>query len=181
VRETLEGLVRTGKIRAYGWSTDLADRARLFAEGPRCTAVQNRLNVVEDAPEVLAACDELGLASINRGPLAMGLLTGKYTADTTVPSDDVRGEKSPSWMRYFENGRPRPEWLAKIAALREILTSGGRTLAQGALAWIWARSARTIPIPGFKTATQVRENAGAMERGPLTAAQAAEIDRILGR
>jgi aryl-alcohol dehydrogenase-like predicted oxidoreductase len=181
VRETLEELVGAGKIRAYGWSTDLADRAQLFAQGPHCTSVQNRLNVMEDAPEVLRACAELRLASINRGPLAMGLLTGKYTAGSTLPADDVRGARSPSWMRYFAGGKPGPEWLEKIAAIREILTSEGRTLAQGAIAWIWARSPLTIPIPGFKTIEQVRENAGAMERGPLTSSQVAEVDRILGR
>ena len=62
-----------------------------------------------------------------------------------------------------------------------MLTSEGRTLAQGALAWIWARSPRTVPIPGFKTVAQVEENCGALAAGPLTADQLAEIDRILGR
>jgi aryl-alcohol dehydrogenase-like predicted oxidoreductase len=46
---------------------------------------------------------------------------------------------------------------------------GGRTLAQGALVWLWSRSGKTIPIPGFKTAAQVEENCGALARGPLTA------------
>ncbi len=60
-------------------------------------------------------------------------------------------------------------------------TSGGRTVAQGALAWLWARSPKTIPIPGFRTVPQVRENAGALAFGPLTGAQRAEIDQLLGR
>jgi aryl-alcohol dehydrogenase-like predicted oxidoreductase len=62
-----------------------------------------------------------------------------------------------------------------------MLTSNGRTLAQGALAWIWARSEKTIPIPGFKTVKQVEENCKAMAFGPLAPAQMAEIERILGR
>ena len=62
-----------------------------------------------------------------------------------------------------------------------MLTSNGRTLAQGALAWIWARSPNTIPIPGFKTVAQVEENCGALDKGPLTPAQMVEIDGILGR
>jgi aryl-alcohol dehydrogenase-like predicted oxidoreductase len=65
--------------------------------------------------------------------------------------------------------------------MREILTSGGRTLAQGALAWLWGRSLNTVPIPGFRTVAQVEENAKAMEFGPLSAGQMTEIDRILGR
>ena len=66
-------------------------------------------------------------------------------------------------------------------AVREILTSNGRTPAQGALAWIWARSDRTIPIPGFKTVTQAEENARALDLGPLTDAQLREIETLLGR
>ncbi|MFD8924903.1 aldo/keto reductase, partial [Streptomyces mirabilis] len=76
---------------------------------------------------------------------------------------------------------PDPDWLARVDALRDILTSGGRTLAQGALAWLWARSPRTVPIPGFRSVAQAEENAGAIARGPLTAAQLAEADRVLGR
>jgi aryl-alcohol dehydrogenase-like predicted oxidoreductase len=56
-----------------------------------------------------------------------------------------------------------------------------RTLAQGALAWLWARSPKTLPIPGFRTVKQVQENAGAMKFGPLTAEQMAEIDKLLDR
>jgi aryl-alcohol dehydrogenase-like predicted oxidoreductase len=62
-----------------------------------------------------------------------------------------------------------------------VLTTEGRTLAQGALAWIWARSPRTVPIPGFKTVAQVEENCGALDAGPLTVDQLVEIDGILGR
>ena len=65
--------------------------------------------------------------------------------------------------------------------MREILSSNGRTLVQGAIAWIWGRSEKTVPIPGVKTAAQAEENAGAMQHGPLTPEQIAEIDGILGR
>ena len=181
VRETLEALVKAGKIRAYGWSTDFPDRAEVFAQGPKCTAIQFQLNVLDDNPAVLAICERYNLAAINRGPLAMGLLTGKYTAEMKASADDVRGEKSPEWMKYFADGRPNPEWLAKRDAIREILASGGRTVAQGALAWLWARSPQTIPIPGFRTAKQVEENARAMQFGPLTPEQMRQIDVLLKR
>ena len=82
-------------------------------------------------------------------------------------------------MQYFKNGRPNPEWLTKREAIKEILTSGGRTLAQGALAWLWARSEQTIPIPGFRTVSQVEENSRAMQFGPLTPEQMKEIESIL--
>src|SRR5262249_1937590 len=113
--------------------------------------------------------------------LAMGLLAGKYTVTSSLPIEDVRGPSAPEWMKYFKDGKPNPEWLDKVSAVREILTSSGRTLAQGALAWLWARSEKTIPIPGFKTVAQVEENAGAMQFGPLSSAQVAQIDAVLGR
>jgi len=174
VRETLEDLVAAGKIRTYGWSTDDPARARVFAEGPHCAAIQQRLNIFEGNAETLAVCEAANLASLNRGPLAMGLLTGKFTADSTIPENDVRF----GWD--FRAGT-QAERLQKLDTLRAVLTEGGRTLAQAALAWLWARSEQTIPIPGFKTAAQVQENAAALRFGPLPPAQMDEIERIMGR
>ncbi len=181
VRETLEELVRAGKIRAYGWSTDFPERAEVFAQGPKCSSIQLQLNILDDNPAVIALCEKYNLAAINRGPLAMGLLTGKYSAASKPSIDDVRGEKSPEWMKYFKNGKPSPEWLAKMEAVRGILTSGGRTVAQGALAWLWARSEQTLPIPGFRTVAQVEDNCGALKFGPLTKEQMREVETILQR
>jgi len=149
VRDTLEKLVKSGKIRAYGWSTDFVDRAEVFARGSKCTSIQLQLNVLDDNPAMIALCEKHDLAAINRGPLAMGLLTGKYTPATKISDDDVRGVKSPGWMKYFKDGKPDSEWIGMREAILEILTSKGRTVAQGALAWNWARSPLTIPIPGF--------------------------------
>jgi aryl-alcohol dehydrogenase-like predicted oxidoreductase len=134
--------------------------------------VQHHLNVLEDAPEVLALCERENLASINRGPLAMGLLSGKFTADSRLSGNDVRGSGAP-WLSALV--------LDGLAAIRELLTADGRTLVQGALGWIWARSGQTVPIPGFKTVAQAEENAGALQHGPLSAERMAEIDEVLGR
>ena len=71
------------------------------------------------------------------------------------------------------------QMLVAVEAIRDVLTSDGRTLAQGALGWIWAQSERTVPIPGFKTVAQVTENAKAMEYGPLSGKQVEEIERLL--
>ena len=178
VLNVLEELVASGKIRSYGWSTDFPDRAYVFAEGTHCAAIQQRLNVFEGNQETLAVCEEFELASINRGPLAMGLLTGKFTADSQLPSGDIRG-RNMAWVKPFRDGKPRPEWLEMVEAIRDILTSEGRTPAQGALGWIWARSNQTIPIPGFKTVKQAQENVAAMEFGALTTEQMSQIDALL--
>ncbi len=179
VREGLEELVKEGKIRTYGWSTDRTDAVQAFSTSPNCGVVQQQFSVLDGNAELLALCERLDLASLNRGPLGMGLLTGKFAPDSSFSDDDVR--KHANWHPGFQNGKPTQAWLNALECIRGVLTSDGRTLAQGALAWLWARSEKTIPIPGFKTTKQVEENCRAIEFGPLTSAQMAEIDKSLGR
>jgi len=83
VRDVLETLVDEGKIRWYGWSTDNPEGARVFAQGAHCTAIQHGMNLGYDVPQMLAVCEEHDQASINRTPLGMGVLTGKFNSDTT--------------------------------------------------------------------------------------------------
>ncbi len=170
VRQTLEDLVDDGKIRYYGWSTDDVERARFFAEGRHCTAVEHRLNIIMDAPDMLALCDEQDLASINRIPLAMGMLSGRWTASTQLPEDDRRNQ-------FFEIPRFLQD-LEAVRAMGPILTRDGRSFVQGALGWIWARSPRTVPVPGFRTIEQVEEDAGALRLRPISAEQMQEIEHL---
>jgi aryl-alcohol dehydrogenase-like predicted oxidoreductase len=176
VCDVLEKLVAAGKIRAYGWCTwpDRMAGARIMAQRPHCSALEYRLNVLEDAPAMMEVCDEYDLASINLAPLAMGLLTGKLTKETQFPPGDVR-------QHWNLNAGPEAEMLRKAEALREILTGDGRTVVQGALGWLLAHGQRTIPIPGFKTVAQVEENAAALQFGPLKQQQMAEIEKLLPR
>jgi aryl-alcohol dehydrogenase-like predicted oxidoreductase len=168
----LEELVQEGKIRTYGWSTDSVERAEAFAKGAHCVAIQHDLNVVMDAPAMIALCEQMNLASVNRTPLARGALTGKYTQETVFPVTDVRNE---TWGR--ENVlRPAFE---RLETLRDLLTSGGRTLTQGALAWIWGRSPMTFPIPGIRTVAQVEEHVQALSFGAFTADEMRQISEVL--
>jgi len=171
---TLELLADQGKIRTYGWSTDDVERARFFAtRGPRCTAIDHRLNIMIDAPAMLDLCDELDLASINRIPLAMGLLSGRWTPETQLPEDD--------WRRDFFQVERFLQDMVQFQSLRQVLTGDGRTNVQAALGWIWARSPRTVPVPGFRTLAHVEEDAKAMHFGPLSQEQFREVQRLLGR
>jgi len=179
--DTLDSLCKEGLIRSYGWSTDDPLRAAAFANRRYATTVQFDMNLFEDAPEMLAICEAHHFAGIIRLPLAMGFLSGKYSPQSRLPDDDIRS-KPPQWLRYFEEGgQAAQEWCTTLDAVREILTMKGRTLAQGALAWIWARSPCTIPIPGIRTAAQAEENIGAIAFGPLSTDQMTEIAKLLER
>ncbi|GAB2516499.1 aldo/keto reductase [Microbulbifer agarilyticus] len=180
VVDTLESLVDAGKIRYYGWSTDFPERAQVVAPRENCAAIQFQFNLFERNDDLIELGNEHDLLCINRGPLAMGLLSGKYIDGGKIQESDIRA-KNPEWLKYFDNGRASPELVKKFNAVREILTSEGRTPVQGALAWIWAQSDRCLPIPGFRTVEQVQGNARAMEFGALTLQQTDEIERLLGR
>lgn len=143
VLDALDELVSDGLVRTYAWSTDLVDGARMFAERENCSAVQFELNVLRDAQGLLALCEEYDLAGVIRSPLAMGLLTGKYRANSKLPEDDIRGT-APEWMKYFTNGRPNPEWYKNLEAVREVLMSDGRTLVQGHWPGMYAGTASHV-------------------------------------
>ena len=108
------------------------------------------------------------------------MLTGKYGEGAKLGPGDIRATP-PERLTLFRDGGVAPEWQRRFDAVRSILTSEGRTPAQGALAWLWARSPHTVPIPGIRTVAQAEENAGALALGPLTGDQLREIDTLLGR
>lgn len=178
VQALFEDLVREGKIRGYGWSTDLPDRPSAWASSAGFRALQFEHNVLAPNRPFLALARSRSLVALCRGPLAMGLLGGRYGQASQLGAGDIR-TSSPDWLRYFRGGRPDARFLARLDAVRELLRTGGRTLAQGALGWIWASSPHTVPIPGFRTVAQVADNAGATAHGPLPKPVTAEIDRLL--
>ncbi len=174
----LNKLRAEGKLRTYGWSTFGAEHVQAFIRKTSGTVIQSKENLFSYDQELVKLCEENNLASINNGPLAMGFLSGKFSADTRFSPEDVRGATH-EWTEYFEDGRPKQEFLAKLDGVKEILRSNGRTVAQGALAWLWAKSGNNIPIPGFKTIKQAEENAAAMAFGPLSGEQVAQIEVLL--
>jgi aryl-alcohol dehydrogenase-like predicted oxidoreductase len=106
------------------------------------------------------------------------LLTGKYGPASQLASDDVRAVQPHG--SYFESGRPAPSWLLRLDAVREVLEDRGRTLAQGTLCWLLARSPRTVPIPGVRTVAQAEQNAAVLGLEPLTTEEMEHIERLLG-
>ncbi len=170
----LEELVTSGRIRWYGWSTDIVDNARVFASGGHCTSIQFRLNAIYDNADMRRLCADFDLAGINKDPLNRGVLTGKFNTGSKFPDNDIRSRVDFSSPEHAKR-------LQLVDELRDILTSNGRTMAQGALAYIWGLDERMVPIPGFKSVKQVEDNARAMEYGPLTEAQVKEARSIVGK
>jgi aryl-alcohol dehydrogenase-like predicted oxidoreductase len=169
--EVLENLVRVGKIRFYGWSTDDVERARLFARGEHCIAIEHRLNVFNDNGAMLDLCREQDLASLNRIPLLMGVLTGRWSPQTLLEESDPR-------KKWFE----QDGFLNLLTCVQQIepyLTSNGRSYVQGALGWIWARSPLTIPIPGFRNMQQMQELVQAQQFGPLSKGAMKAVAKLL--
>ncbi|EBA11606.1 aldo/keto reductase [Roseobacter sp. CCS2] len=178
--DMLAQLCDDGIIGAYGWSTDYPDSMRAFVDHPGFTAVEHAMNVFLPASQMIHAVEETNVLSLIRSPLAMGVLGGKYDAKTTFSKDEIRGS-NPGWQDYFKDGKITDAYMAQLNAVRETLKSDGRSLAQGALAWLWGRTPNAMPIPGFRTPEQVHDLCGARDYGPLTPTQMAEIETILDR
>ncbi|GAA4202498.1 aldo/keto reductase [Actinocatenispora rupis] len=176
----LEECVAAGTVRWWGVSTDDPVKAAWYARGPHCTAMQVQLNVLDDNRAMLDLCAEYDLGVLCRSPLAMGLLGGRYDAASTLPDDDIRG-RQPEWLRWFRDGRPDPAYLGRLDAVRAQLTADGRSLAQGALGWIWAHDERAVPLPGFRDRGQVDDNTGALAYGPLSVERHDAVEAALDR
>jgi aryl-alcohol dehydrogenase-like predicted oxidoreductase len=172
VIEVLEQLVDAGLVRAFGTSVDVPEVISAFATSRSARTVQTQVNVFGHTEAVLATARRHGFAVLARSPLAMGLLTGKYQVGNRPPADDVR--RDTPWWSYFDDDA-MADWLRRLAAVRELLTSDGRTLAQGSLAYLWALDPAIVPLPGARTPRQAAENAGALTSGPLPEATMKEV------
>ncbi len=116
---TPEELVDAGKVASFGASIDDPERAAAFGRGPHGTALEHRLNLFEGDHRMLEVCEELGMASLNRTPLGMGLLSGTWNRGTRFAADDICS----TWDLDAEPGRR----IDAVEALREILTADGAT------------------------------------------------------
>ena len=169
VYDALDTLVAEGVIAAYGVSVETTDEA-LTAISRRGTAtVQIILNAFRRKPldDVLPSAAAAGVGIIARVPLASGLLSGRYTADTEFAENDHR-----NFNRHgesFDVGETFSgvDYETGVAAATEfsglVAEHLGRevTPAQAALAWVVQQPGVTTVIPGARTPEQARANAAA--------------------
>ena len=185
VFEACERLIEEGLVRAYGVSVEKVEEALKAIEYPGVTTVQIIFNVFRQRPAELffeqAKARDVGV--IVRVPLASGLLTGKFTRESSFAADDHRlfnrhGEAFDMGETFsgvdFETG------LDAVEELRSLVPEGA-TLAQLALRWILMFDAVSTVIPGAKTPEQARANAAAADLPPLDRRDDAADRRALRR
>jgi aryl-alcohol dehydrogenase-like predicted oxidoreductase len=182
VFDALEEMVMAGKIKNYGVSVEKVEEALKALEYDNLATVQIIYNMFRHKPgdEFLAKAKEKNVGIICRVPLASGLLTGKFSQDSTFAEDDHRnfnrhGEAFDKGETFsgvdFELGLKAVEELEKIKP-------EGLTMAQFALKWILMNDAVSCVIPGGKKPWQVRDNAAASEADDLSEKVMERVDEI---
>ncbi len=159
VAGAVKTLIEAGKVRHFGLSEAAASTIRRAHAVQPVTAVQSEYSLWtrDPEPEVLPACEELGIGFVPWSPLGAGYLTGKVSATETFEPGDFRA-RSP---RFTPEARVANQRLVDV--LEGVAASKGATPAQVALAWLLARRPFIVPIFGTRRLDRVRENLGAAE------------------
>ena len=175
----LNKLQAEGKIRYYGVSVETTEEGLLCMKNPNVRALQVILNIFRQKPllELLPQARAHGVGILARLPLASGLLTGKFTAQSTFEAGDHRqfnrnGESFNVGETFaglpFEKGVELSDQLKWIA-------DGRGSMTRAALRWILDQEAVTCVIPGFKNAAQVEDNLKTLQTPSFTAQ---ELERL---
>ncbi len=147
------GLARAGGVSNYDLDQMRRAQAVLEHHGFPLAANQVEFSLLRRDIErngVLAYAREQGITILAYSPLAMGMLTGKYTPEN--PPKGPRGRRFPA--AYLERLQPLLRLMQEIGQAH-----GGKTPAQVALNWVMAKGA--VPLVGVKNAAQTQGNLGA--------------------
>jgi aryl-alcohol dehydrogenase-like predicted oxidoreductase len=172
VYDSLDTLVAEQRIAAYGVSVETCAEALTAIARPGTASVQIILNVFRRKPleKVLPAAQAAGAGIIARVPLASGLLSGRYSHDTSFAASDHR-----SYNRHgeaFDVGETFSgvDFDTGVDAAKEFaaLAPAGASPAQAALRWVIQQPGVTTVIPGARNPEQARQNASAALLPPFT-------------
>ncbi len=165
VYDALDTLVAENRIAAYGVSVETCDEALAAIARTGTASVQIILNAFRLKPleRVLPAAVDAGVGIIARVPLASGLLSGRYTRDSTFAADDHRNYNRTGAAFDVGETFSGVDFATGVEAAQAFaaLLPAGVTPAQGALRWIIAQSGVTTAIPGARNPDQVTKNASA--------------------
>jgi aryl-alcohol dehydrogenase-like predicted oxidoreductase len=185
VYDALDTLVAEERIAAYGVSVETCAEALTAIARPGTATVQIILNAFRRKPldEVLPAARAAGVGIIARVPLASGLLSGRYTHETTFAADDHR-----TFNRHgeaFDAGETFSgvDFDTGVDAAREFaaLAPAGATPAQAALRWVIQQPGVSTVIPGARNPEQAEQNAAAAGLPPFSDADLAAIADLYDR
>ena len=172
--EGFQKLQSQGKVRAYGVSTSNFEYLQAFNAENRASNLQIDYSILNRTPEkeIFPYTIEHDLGVLVRGPLAMGILTGKFTPDTTFEENDFR-------QRWIENEDEYQVFLNDLEKVEKLKAlTNGRTLAQLAIQFVMAHPAVTAAIPGAKRVSQLEKNVKAALLPRLTAEEMQLINEI---
>ena len=162
--ETLDALVREGKVREIGCSNFTAEQLREAAaaaqtEAASFVSVQNELNLLDRADEqgALPEAERLGVSYIPYFPLASGLLTGKYRRGEPLPE----GTRIAGWPADRATKVLTDATFDRIDALTRFAKGRGHTLLELAIAWLLAQRPIASVIAGATRPEQVAANVAA--------------------
>ncbi len=152
--KTLRALQREGRIGLIGVSTPEQDQNSVIdlMRGGWIDSVQVIYNLFEQEPaaELLDVAKECGVGVIVRVAFDEGVLTGKFTSDTTFASDDFRA-------KYFTGDR-LARAVAHAEEIRGDLAGTSYTMPQAALKFVLSHPAVSNVIPGIRTVHQADLN-----------------------
>jgi aryl-alcohol dehydrogenase-like predicted oxidoreductase len=182
VFEDLDAMVAEGRIAAYGVSVERVEEALKAIEYPGVATVQIIYNIFRQRPAALffEEARRRGVGVIVRVPLASGLLSGKYTRETSFAPDDHR-----NYNRHGESfdvgetfaGVPFEAGLDAVEELRGLVPEDV-ALAAFALRWILMHPAVSTVIPGARSPEQARANAAAADLPALSDDVMAKITQV---
>jgi len=167
VMQTFGDLVRSGKVRYFGFSNMpawYAAKAATLASAhaiPGPVAMQLAYSLVERniEREHLPAARECGLGVCPWSPLAAGFLAGKYAREGNGATGEGRlAGPNPFGDRLFTERN----WRV-LGALRAVAAEVGRPMAQVALAWASAQPGITSSILGASKVDQLLDNLASLE------------------
>ncbi|HEX4723618.1 MAG TPA: aldo/keto reductase, partial [Pseudonocardiaceae bacterium] len=185
VFNALDTMVAEKRIANYAVSVETEAQAMLAIARPNVASVQIILNAFRRKPleRVLPAAQQNGVGIVARVPLASGLLSGRYTKDTTFAADDHR-----NYNRHgdaFDVGETFSgvDYDTGIEAAQEFaaLVPDGVTPAQAALRWVIQQPGVTTVIPGARNVAQAKANSAAAELAPLSDDVLAKIADLYDR
>jgi aryl-alcohol dehydrogenase-like predicted oxidoreductase len=159
---------------AYGVSTSDFEYLRAFNADNKASALQIDYSILNRTPEkeIFPYTIENNLGVLVRGPLAMGLLTGKFSKDTKFGEGDFRR----NWIENEDEHKIFLNDLEKVEKLKPL--ADGRSLAQLAIQFVVQHPAVTLAIPGAKRISQLKENVKTALMPELTQEEMAQIDSV---